>query len=67
MGSPLGAAVAYMFVTFQEKKLFEITDKLFYYLRYIDDTFAIFSTRVERRRFFHSLNHLHPPLKFTCE
>ena len=65
MGNPLGAVIVNIFVGFQKEKLFEITDKLLHYARYVDNTFAIFLT--ETRRFFHSLNQLHPALKYTCE
>ena len=33
----------------------------------IDDTFIMFYSRSESRRFFHSINQLHPVLIFTCE
>ena len=68
MGSPLGAAMANIFVGFQEELLFNSNIQLpLFYKRYVDDTFAIFSTRSECRRFFHRLNNLHPSLTFTCE
>ena len=66
MGSPLGAVMVNIFVGFQEEKLFETKNKLLYYVRYVDGTF-MFSSRAESRRFFHSINQLHPVLKFTCE
>ena len=44
MGSPLGAAMANLFVEFWEEKLFETTYKPFYYALYVDDTFVIFSS-----------------------
>ena len=47
MGSPLDAAMANIFIGFQKEKLCEITDKPLFYVSYVDDMFAIFSTRSE--------------------
>ena len=66
MSSSLGAAMANIDADFLEEKLFEITDKPLYYAWYVDNTFVIFF-RSESRQSFHSLNQLHPVLKFTFE
>ena len=42
MGSPLGPALANIFVGYYEEKLFSQTQKPPTYFRYVDDTFAIF-------------------------
>ena len=66
-GSPLGPALANIFVGFHESKLFDSTVKPVIYLRYIDDTFFIFSSELECDHFHENLNLLHPALKFTVE
>ena len=38
-----------------------------FYKQYKDDTFVIFSSRLESRCFFNTINQLHPVLTFTCE
>ena len=65
MGSPLGPALANIFVGFYEEKLFSQISKPSTYFRYIADTFAIFCNKVESENFFKQLNCLHPSLKFT--
>ena len=67
MGSPLGPALANIFVGYYEKKLFSQTQKPSTYFRYVDDTFAIFNYEAEADEFLTKLNCLHPPLKFTFE
>ena len=65
MGSPLGPALANIFVGFYEGKLFSQISKLSSYFRYVDDTFAMFRNEEESDNFFNRLNCLHPSLKFT--
>ena len=67
MGSPLGPALANIFVGYYEEKLFSQTQKPPKYLRYVDDTFAIFDHEDEADEFLTKLNCLHPSLKFTFE
>ena len=67
MGSPLGPALANIFVGFYEEKLFSQISKPSTCFRYIDDTFAIFRNDEELENFFNQLNCLHPSLKFTFE
>ena len=43
MGSPLGPALANIFVGYQEAKLLNIAKRPLVYLRYVDDTFAVFN------------------------
>ena len=67
MGSPLGPALANIFVGYYEEKLFSQTQKPPTYFRYVDDTFAIFDHEAEADEFLIKLNCLHPSLKFTFE
>ena len=67
MGSPLGPALANIFVGYYEEKLFSQTQKPSTYFRYVDDTFAIFDHEAEADEFLTKLNCLHPSLKFTFE
>ena len=66
MGSPLGPAVANIFVDFLESK-FDNTVKPGVYFRYVDDTFVIFGSELDCDRFHEKLNLLHPAFKFTIE
>ena len=65
MGSPLGPALANIFVGYYEK-LFSQTQKPPTYFRYVDDTFAIFDHKAADQ-FLTKLNCLHPSFKFTFE
>ena len=67
MGSPLGPALATIFVGYQEAKLFNIAKKPLVYSRYVDDTFAVFNNEKDCNTFFIHLNSLHPSLRFTYE
>ena len=60
MGSPLGRALANIFVGYYEEKLFSQSQKLSAYFRYVDDTFAIFHHEAEADEFLTTLNCLHP-------
>ena len=65
MGSPLGHALANIFVKFHKQLLLENTSKSFLYFRYIDDTFAIFSNETKCNQFLQKLNSLYTSLVFT--
>ena len=67
MGSPLGPALANIFVGYYENKLFASNSKTFLYQRYVDDIFSIFATETQCDQFFAVLNSLHPSLRFTVE
>ena len=67
MRSPLGLALANIFVGYFEEKLFSQMQKPPTYFRYVDDTFAIFDHEAEAVEFLTKLNCLHPSLKFTFE
>ena len=67
MGSPLGLALANIFVEYYEEKLFSQTQKPPTYFLYVDDTFAIFEHEVDVDEFLTKLNCLYPSLRFTFE
>ena len=67
MGSPLGPALANIFVGYYEEKLFSQTQKPPTYFRYADDTFSIFDHEAEADEFLTKLNCLHLSLNFTFE
>ena len=67
MGSPLGPILANIFVGFQENRLFNVVNKPLCYYRYVDDIFAIFSSRVEMDKFYQALSNIHNSLGFTKE
>ena len=67
MASPLGPALANIFVGYYEEKLFSQTQKHPTYFKYVDDTFAIFDHETEASEFLTKLNCLHPFLKFTFD
>ena len=67
MRSPLGQALANIFVGYYEEKLFSQTQKPPTYLKYVDDTFAIFDHEAVADEFLTKLTaFIHPsksPLK----
>ena len=67
MGSPLGPALANIFVGFHEERLFDCDQKPGVYFRYVDDTYTIFKTEAECDTFLKRLNGLHTALHFTFE
>ena len=67
MGSPLGPALANIFLGFYEEKLFNKIKQPLYYKRYVDDTFVMFKDQADSKEFYEALNALHASLKFTAE
>ena len=67
MGSPLGPALANIFVRYYESKLFSCVQKPTVYFRYVDGTFAILKQEGDVDDFLVMLNRPHPALKFTFE
>ena len=59
MGSPLGPALANIFVGCYKSKLFQTTSKPEMCYRCMDDTFVLFSNKDECDLFLDSLNSLH--------
>ena len=67
MGSPLGPALANIFVGYYESKLFNEISKPTVYSRYVDDTFSLFHKETGFQKLLNCLNSLYPSLKFTNE
>ena len=66
MGSPLGPALANIFVGYHGKRI-PISEWPELYHRFVDDVFSHFATKDESVTFFHRLNNLHDSLEFTME
>ena len=67
VGTPLGPALASIFVGFHESRLFDSTVKLGVYFRYVDDASVIFGSELDRDHFQEKLRLLHPDPKFTIK
>ena len=67
MGSPLGPALANIFVGFHESRIFENATKPGVYFRYVDDPFVIFGSELDCDLIQGKLSLLHRTLKFTVE
>ena len=67
MGSPLGPALANIFVGCCKEKLFSQTQKPPTYFRHVDNTFAILDHEAEADEFPTKLNCLHLSLRFAFE
>ena len=68
MGSPLAPVLANIFMGHYEKECLSNYDGLLpsHYTRYVD-TFSVFNSHDEVKRFFSDLNSRHPNVKFTME
>ena len=69
MGSLLSPIVANLYMeTFERETLASTVTAPRLWLRYVDDTFVIWSHRLDKREeFHHHLNQRHPQMKFTRE
>ena len=67
VGSPLGPALANIFVGSHDSRLFDNTVKPGVYFQFVDHTFASFGSELDCYHFKGKLNLLHPALKFTVE
>ena len=67
MGLLLGPALANIFISYQEAKLFNIAKRLLVYFWYVDDTFIVFNNEEDCNTFLTHLNSIHPSLCFTYE
>ena len=56
MGSPLGPALANIFVGFYEEKLFNGDNQPIMYFQYMDNTFAMFEKEIDYDMFLNQLN-----------
>ena len=69
MGSPLGPALANLFMGYYEQKWLESDQGRLvkFYHRCVDDIFCLFENEHQAQTFFDFLNIQHPNLKFTIE
>ena len=65
MGSPLGPALANIFLGYYEDVLFSSCKLPRYYKRYVDDTFVLFNSEFDAQEFYAQLKNLHEALVFT--
>ena len=68
-GNPLGPTLANWFLGMIEKEIFDQHLSFYpsFYVRYVDDVFAIFNFSTKVQLFLNALNSQHPNLRFTCE
>ena len=69
MGSPLGSALANLFMGYHENKWLnsEESSTVLFYKRYVDDIFCLFKCETDAKRFLSFLNRQHPNIKFKIE
>ena len=67
MGSPLGPALANIFLGYHEDQLFSKSAAPLYYRRYVDDTFVMLRSKEDADKLHFQLNKLHDALRFTTE
>ena len=69
MGSPLGPALANLFMGHHESNWLsnDLSSGIQLYKRYVDDIFCLFSDENQIDTFFNFINNQHPNIKFTFE
>ena len=69
MGSPLGRALASLFMGYHEKKWLQEFDKrkALMYRRYLDEIFCVFGNQKDAEKLFEFFNCWHKNIKFTIE
>ena len=69
MDNPLGPMLANWFLGMIEKKIFDQHLSFYpsFYVRYVDDVFAVFNSPTGVQLFLDVLNNQHPNLRFACE
>ena len=69
MGSPLGPALANLFMSYNEQKLLESEHGRLakFYRRYVDDIFCVFENEYQALTFLDVISSLHLNLNFTIE
>ena len=69
MGSPLAPILANLFMGHYEKGWLENFDaaKVYFYRRYVDDTFFLLNNLTEAKNYFNSINSKHINIPFTRE
>ena len=69
MGSPLAPVLANLFMGHHERIWLQQYDgpAIYFYRRYVDDTFCLFNNETDALEFFHYINDKHPNITFTME
>ena len=69
MGSPLGPALANLFMGYRENKWLnsEESSTVLFYKRYVHHIFCLFKRETDADRFLTFLNRQHPNIKFPIE
>ena len=69
MGSPLALVLANLFMGHHERIWLQQYDgpEIYFYRRYVDDTFCLFNNETDALEFFHYINDKHPNITFTME
>ena len=69
MGSPLGPALANLFMDYNEDKWLQSDEgsHVLFYQRYVDDIFCVFKNETQANIFLEFLNTRHNNIKFTIE
>ena len=68
VGSPLAPVLANLFMGHHEKMWLDtFSSGIFFYRRYVDDTFCLFHTESDALLFFDFINSRHPNIRFTME
>ena len=70
MGNPLGPVLANIFLSHHESRWLDQCSIRFrpkFYVRYVDDTFVLFSHKSHLSKFSEFMNRQHPNMKFTYE
>ena len=69
MGSPLAPVLANLFMGHHERIWLQQYDgpAIYFYRRYVDDTFCLFNNETDALEFFHYVNDKHPNITFTME
>ena len=69
IGSPLGPALANLFMGYHENKWLnsEESSTVLFCKRYVDDNFCLFKRETDAKRFLTFVNGQHPNIKYTIE
>ena len=69
MGSPLAPVLANLFMGHHERIWLQQYDgpAIYFYRRYMDDTFCLFNNERDALEFFQYINDKHPSIRFTME
>ena len=69
MGSSLAPVLANLFMGHHERIWLQQYDgpAIYFYCRYVDDTFCLFNNEKDALEFFQYINDKHPSIRFTME